>query len=164
METIGLLLLIIFSGIALGALFLLLDVFFPKRTLLAKETVESMPSRSFLLGLVNFLFVAAIFIVLFVLGDNIHEAFYFPALLILVVVAAGLIFGLSVIAQFVGERLFPNKEALQQKVWGTGLLIAACLTPFVGWVVFFPCVAIFGLGTLIGSWFPPKNRDQPETN
>jgi len=163
MESIGLLLLILFSGGALIALFLILDVFFPNRIRLAKQAIDTLPARSFLLGLVNLLFAAALFFVLFVLGENLHEAFFFPGLLILIVVAVGLIFGLSVIAQFVGERLFPEREALHQKAWGSGLLIAACLTPFVGWGVFLPFVAIFGLGTLIGSWFPPKIKEQIET-
>lgn len=162
METIGLLLLIILSGFTLIALFLLLDVFFPKRINLAKQTSEEFRSRSFFLGLVNIIFVAALFSVFFVLGENLHEAFFFPGLLILAALAAGLIFGLSVVAQYVGERIFSDQESLQQKTWGAGVLILACLTPFVGWFVFFPGVAIFGLGTLIGSWFPPKIRDQAE--
>lgn len=167
METIGLFLLIILSGIALTALFLLLDVFFPKRIRLAQESAETFPRRSFLLGLVNFFFMAALIIAFIALGDSmiylgaiISEVFYFPALLIIFILAIGIIFGLSVTAQIVGKRLFPDLAPIKQKAWGTGMLILACLTPFVGWFAFLPFVALFGLGSLIGSWFPPKVKEK----
>lgn len=160
METIGQLLFILISGIALIALFLILDVFFPRRIKLAKQASENSSGRSFMLGLVNFIFAGAVFGALFVLGENLHEAFFFPGLLIAAILAAGIIFGLSAITHFVGERLFSDEDQMKQKIWGAGVLILACLTPFIGWFIFFPLVAIFGLGALIGSWFPPKLKTQ----
>lgn len=158
MEIIGQLLFILLSGMALIALFLLLDVFFPRRINLAKQTSENSSGRSFMLGLVNFIFAFAVFGVFFVLGENLHEAFFFPGLLIAATLAAGIILGLSALSQFIGERLFSDEDQIKQKTWGAGVLILACLTPFVGWFVFFPLVAIYGLGALIGSWFPRKLR------
>ncbi len=170
MESLGLLLVIILSGGALTTLFLLLDVFFPKRIRLAKQAAEAMPRRSFLIGLVNFLFLAALVIALIALGDSmiargavIQEVIHLPALLIIVILAIGIIFGLCVMTQVVGESLFPDLTPLKQKSWGAGLLILACLTPFVGWFGLLPFVGLLGLGSLIGSWFPPKVKQPPES-
>ncbi len=171
METFGLLLLAVLSGFALTALFLLLDVFFPKRIELAKQSVTTIPRRSFLIGLVNFLFLAALVITLISLGDSAitrgavyQEVFNLPALVIMIVLAIGIILGLCTMTQFVGESLFPDLIPLKQKTWGAGLLILACLTPFVGWFGFLPFAGILGLGALIGSWFPPRVKAQPEAS
>ncbi len=162
METFSLLLIAIFGAGTLIAFFLLMDVFFSRKIQQIQHVAEQITGRSFLLGLVNFLFFGAICLALISLSDRTGLGFIaIPALLIAFVLVLGLLLGLSAITQLVGERVFPEFETLKQKTWGAGLLILACLAPFVGWFGFLPFVALLGLGALIGTWFPRRRKEQP---
>ena len=163
METFGLVLIVLLGAISLIAFCLLMDVFFSRKLGQIQKIAEQMTGRSLLLGLVNFLFFGAICVALLSLSENIGLWFLsIPALLIALILAVGLILGLSAITHLVGERLFPELEPLKQKTYGSGVLILACLAPFVGWFGFLPFVLLLGLGALIGGWFPRKRVNQPE--
>ncbi len=161
METFGLIIMVVLGAISLIAFFLLLDVFFAPWIERIHQAAEQMTWRSFLLGLVNFLFFGAISVALLSLDDSPGWNFLaIPGLLIAIVVVIGLLFGLTAITQLVGVRLFPQQEALKQKFGGAGVLILACLAPFVGWFGLLPFVALVGLGALIGDWFPRQKKEQ----
>ncbi len=163
METFSLILLVILGVVTLIALFLLMGVFFSRKIEHIQQVAEQTIGRSFLLGLVNFLFFGAICLALISLTDSTGIGIIaIPAVLIVLALSVGLLLGLSAITQLVGERLFPEYAPLKQKTWGAGLLILACLAPFVGWFGFLPFVALVGLGALIGSWFPRKSKNQPK--
>jgi len=163
METFSLILIVILGATTLIAFFLLMDVFFSRKIGRIQQVAEQMTGRSFLLGLVNFLFLGVICVALISVSENFGLRFLaIPALLIALILAVGLLLGLSAITQLVGERLFPEHEPLKQKTWGAGLLILGCLAPFVGWFGFLPFVALLSLGALIGDWFPRKGKEQPE--
>ncbi|MBC8497322.1 MAG: hypothetical protein ISS57_06035 [Anaerolineales bacterium] len=163
METFSLILIVILGATTLIAFFLLMDVFFSRKIGRIQQVAEQMTGRSFLLGLVNFLFLGVICVALISVSENFGLRFLaIPTLLIALILAVGLLLGLSAITQLVGERLFPEHELLKQKTWGAGLLILGCLAPFVGWFGFLPFVALLGLGALIGDWFPRKGKEQPE--
>jgi hypothetical protein len=166
METFGLVIITILGAVTLVAFFVLMDVFFSRKILHIRQVTEQATGRSFLLGLVNFVFFGAICVALLTVSERTGLGFIaIPAFLIAFVVAIGLLLGLSAMTQLVGERLFPDHAPLQQKTWGAGSLILACLAPFVGWFGLLPFVALLGLGALIGSWFPPKtpkSNEQPE--
>ncbi len=164
METFSLLLIAMLSGAALIALFLCLDIFFPQRIARTLQVAETSQGRSFLLGLVNFLFFGAIAVALIALGENYGIRFIaIPAVVIAIILAAGLTLGLAAVAQLVGGRLFPERTHLQRNAWGGGVLILACLTPYVGWFGLFPFAALLGLGALIGGWRHSTKQDQLET-
>ncbi|MBC8505435.1 MAG: hypothetical protein ISR58_01200 [Anaerolineales bacterium] len=159
METFSLIIIVILGAITLTAFFLLMDVFFSRKIEQIQQVADQMTGRSFLLGLVNFLFFGAICVALMSLSENFGLWFLsIPALLIILVLVVGLLLGLSAITQLVGERVFPEFDPLKQKIWGASLLILACLAPFVGWFGFLPFVALLGLGALIGGWFPRRRK------
>jgi hypothetical protein len=165
MEMINLLLLSLLSGLTLVALFLVIGVFFPKRFDFTRRAVQGSPGRSFWLGLVNFLFFGALAVAFFALGDNFGvNLLGLPGLLILVVLAVGITFGLSAAALIVGEQVFPHRDPLQRKLYGGGLLVLACLTPFLGWFGLFPYAGLLGLGAFIEGWFRQRAEAQPETS
>jgi hypothetical protein len=162
METFGLVIITILGAVTLIAFFVLMDVFFSQIITRIRQVSEQAAGRSFLLGLVNFLFFGAICVALLTVSERTGLGIIaIPAFLIAFVVAIGLLLGLSAITQLVGERLFPNYAPLQQKSLGAGSLILACLAPFVGWFGLLPFVALLGLGALIGGWLPPKT---PKSN
>jgi hypothetical protein len=163
MQTLSLIFVVILGGITLIAFFLLLDVFFPRKIADIRQVADQMTGRSFLLGLVNFIFFGAICLALISLSEHVGRGLIaVPALLIAFVLAVSLLLGLSAMTQLVGERVFPDHDPLRQKTYGAGLLILACLAPFVGWFGLLPYVALLGLGALIAGWFPPRTKDQPK--
>ena len=163
-QIIELVLVVSFVSITSVALMAVLVALFPKWIRNGRQVADRMPGRSLLLGLVNLSFLAAVFVAFSGLAGSLSLNFlYLPALGVLVLGVVGGSFALVITAELVAERLFPSRTALD-RTWRGGLaVVLACMTPFVGWFVFFPFVAIFGLGTLIGSWFPPKTKEQPAT-
>ncbi len=63
--------------------------------------------------------------------------------------AAGLTLGLAAMSSLVGERLVPQRGPISQAVIGAAAIVLAGLTPFLGWFLFFPYIALVGLGGLV---------------
>jgi len=162
-QGLGLLILTLLSSLCLAALFVVLSVFFPRRVEITQQIAESMPARSFLLGLVNFLFFGALVVVFIALNENLGtELFQYPALVIMVALSAAQTFGLAGVVQLVGARLTPEGSPLRRTIWGAAALILACLTPFVGWFGMLPYAGLLGLGAFIIGYFHREGASTAE--
>ena len=131
-------------SLTLVALFVAMGALFPKQIFDVKSRSSSMPGRSFLLGLINVIFVSVIVAALFpqLLG-----------LILFAVLVIGLAFGLAGMAPLIGERLLPESGAVRQASWGAAIMVVASLTPFIGWFFLFPYLSFRGLGAFILSLF-----------
>ena len=95
-QVFPILILIIISGMCLVALFLTLNAFFGRILERAKAVATERASRSFLIGLVNGLFLAAAGLAILAVGQNVGGAVLFVlAFLIGLVLLLGVIFGIT---------------------------------------------------------------------
>jgi len=108
-----------------------------------------MPGRSFLVGLINVVFLSVIIAALSGGGDFPQ----FVALLLFAILAIGLVFGLAGIGPLIGERLLPESSSVRQAGWGAAIMVVASLTPFIGWFLLFPYLSFRGLGAFLLSLF-----------
>jgi hypothetical protein len=159
MEYLGAIILIILSTITTIAFFLAVSVLFPNRVDLSQQAANEMPGRSFVLGLINTLFFAALIFGLIALADGTGAQFlYLPALLLLAIYIIGLTFGLTALVQLVGGRLQPDASFPRQRILGALVLILGCWTPFIGWFGLFIYLSLFGFGGFVLSYFrQPKS-------
>ena len=148
-----LLVIIVLLLVGLSAYFLVLNALFAPRLTKTRMVAQSMPARSFGIGLVNFLFFAVIAIVLLSVAENagpfIKGVLSIPALVILAFLAIVLSFGLAGMSNLIGERIFPDLPSWKQTLWGTVCLSLACMLPFVGWFLLLPYVGLIGFGAVI---------------
>ncbi|OGO13990.1 MAG: hypothetical protein A2Z66_02960 [Chloroflexi bacterium RBG_13_66_10] len=153
-QGIGMILLAVLGVICLVALFLVLGVLFPAAVERTRKSAETSLGRSFLLGLVNFVFVVAIGMGLGALGQNLGFEFLgvIVALLAIALIVV-LTFGLAGVVEVVGERLVPDRGRVRQTGWGTAALALGCLTPYVGWFGLLPFVALTGIGAFVMGWY-----------
>ncbi len=153
-EALGILLIVSGGALTLTALFAVTNALFPQRCAQTRLAAESMPGRAFLIGLVNALFLAALVLGFIALSEATGwDIFVIPAVAILAVLTVGVAFGLTGVTQLIGDRLFPERGALQRAAWGTLSLYFASLTPFVGWFGVLGYTALLGLGAFILSFF-----------
>jgi hypothetical protein len=155
-------LLIVVALACLLAFFSVLGVFFPRRIAQTQSIARQSPERALLVGLVNVIFFLALILGIGRIGAGLSfsEAII---LLILVILAVGLSFGLAGVVQLVGERLFPDSRPLVRTGWGTISVGLACAVPYVGWYGLFVFVSLLGLGSFILSFFR-KNEPEPKIN
>ena len=143
--------------IGLAAYFLVLNALFTQRITKAVSNVQSMPARSFGIGLVNFLFFFVIAAVLLSVAENagpfIRGILTIPALIILAFLTIVLSLGLVGMSSLIGERIFPDFSGWKQIFWGTVCLSLACALPFVGWFLLLPYVGFVGIGAVIVGFF-----------
>ena len=161
-DIVRLILVIVLLTIGLVAYFLVVNALFPQRVAKAKSIIQSMPARSFGIGLVNFVFFAVIALVLFSVAENmgpfIRGVLVIPAIVILAFLAIVLSLGLAGMATLIGERMFPDFSLWKQTLWGTVCLSLACALPFVGWFLLLPCVSFAGIGAVILGFFQRNNK------
>jgi hypothetical protein len=152
-DIIRLLVILILLLSGLSAYFLVWNALFSGRVTRTASIAQSMPGRSFGIGLVNFLFFFAIAVILFSLAENagpfVRGVLTLPALSILGLLAIALSFGLTAMATLTGGRIFPESEVWRQTLWGSVLLALACALPFVGWFLLLPYVGFIGIGAWI---------------
>jgi hypothetical protein len=140
--------------VSLAAYFLAANVLFPTRVGKTKAIIQSMPGRSFGVGLVNFSFFSVIAIVLLSISDRIDTEFIkgvmmLPALIIIGFILIMLSFGLAGMVNHAGERIIPQAPLWKQTMVGTLCLSLACVLPFAGWFLLFPYVGFMGIGAFI---------------
>ena len=148
-EALALLILAPLLTVTLVALFVVMGALFPRQIAAVKSTGSEMPGRSFLLGMINVLFLSVIAAALSGGGDLPQLL----ALLLFAVLVVGLAFGLAGLAPLIGERLLPESSGIRQAAWGSAIMVAASLTPFIGWFLLFPYLTFRGLGAIILSFF-----------
>ena len=156
-DIIRLLLVVILLTIGLAAYFLVVSALFPQRIAKTKSMIQSVPARSFGIGVVNFVFFAVIAVVLFSMAENtgpfIKVLLTIPATIILACLGIVLSMGLAGMANSIDERIFPDLSMWKQTLWGTVCLSLACALPFVGWFLLFPYVGFAGIGAVILGYF-----------
>lgn len=148
---------ILLLAVTVSAYFLALGALFSNRVEKTQGALQQMTGRSFLLGLVNFLFFGIIALILLSVADNtdgfIKAVLTTPALVITAFLAVLLSAGLAGVANVLGVRLFPDHTSWQQTVWGSAILTFACALPFVGWFLLLPYVGLTGIGATILGFF-----------
>jgi hypothetical protein len=141
-------------SVSLAAFCVVVAALFPHRVTRTHTLAGSMPGRAFLVGLVNFLFFAALALGFMALGEwSRVELFNLPALLFAGILGVGLSFGLAGVVRLVGARLVPEPLGVRQTVWGALALGWACGLPFLGWFGLLPYTGLLGLGAFIISLF-----------
>lgn len=156
-DILRLLTIILLLTISLAAYFLIIRALFPNRMAKTQRIINQMTGRSFLVGLVNFLFFGVIAIVLFSISDKtagaIKAILTIPAFLITALLSVLLSFGLAGMVNVMGERILPEHSSLKKSIWGTAILAFACALPFVGWFLLFPYTGLVGFGAVILGFF-----------
>jgi sorbitol-specific phosphotransferase system component IIBC len=160
-RILGLLVLVILLLISMVAFLSVFGLFFNRRVERTKENAQTGLWRSFLVGLINFIFFAAVALALFALGNRlgVKHIFGLLGLMVLLPLAIGLVFGLAGMVRLVGDKFAPESASeLLRTVWGTLMLTLACGLPFVGWFGLLPFVGLVGLGALILSLFSRESK------
>ena len=161
MDLIRLSVALLYGSLALVALFLVLVGLFPGAAARTQAMAEAMPGRSFVVGLVNLIFGAAVIVALLALAQWTHiQVLGLPALAVLGIWAAAVIFGLSGLVQLLGARLLPSRPGPRRTIAATLALGWACTVPFVGWFGVLPLAAAWGLGAFILTFFTQPARPQ----
>lgn len=151
---------LIVGSILVTPFILSVGALFPRRVARTHALAESMPGRSLVIGVINVLFLGGLAVAFSALADSVgNELPRLPAVLIIAVVFIALTFGLTAVAQLVGERLQPSKDRLQQTIWGALTLSLGSALPFIGWFALLPYAGCLGLGAFILSFFV---REQPK--
>jgi hypothetical protein len=143
---------------SLVALLSLLRVVFPDQVGSARAAATEMPGRSFGLGAVNLLFISVMIAAFSALGEGRAVVFQLLGLIVFGLLVVALAFGLAAMSVLIGERLLPDASHARQTAWGAATLVLASLTPFLGWFVLFPYLAIQGLGGFLIGLFRRSPR------
>jgi hypothetical protein len=152
--------------IALAAYFLVLGALFANRIMKTQRVINQMPGRALGVGFVNFLFFGVILIVLFTITDGnanrvssaIRIILLIPTLSLAALLSAVLSLGLAGMANILGERIFPELNALKRSIYGSVVLSFACALPFVGWFLLLPYAGLLGFGAFILGFFQRENN------
>jgi len=153
---------IVIGGVCLVALFSVVEALFPRSVDRTRRVADEAPRRALLVGLANFVFLGAVALGIGALGNRSSLAFLeLTTLLVFVLLMIGITFGLAGMVQVVGSRLFPERSKLQQTGWGAGVLVLACLVPYLGWFGLLPYLALTGLGAFILGWFSERSKGVP---
>ena len=166
MEILGLIVLVTFCSITLLASLEATLRLFPETVERARQHLENSLSRSLLLGVVNFIFLAVIVFLFVWLGEQLGEVlggvFSVLALLIIVGLTLLLILGLSALSNLVGQRMGEVKSPVVAYRHGGLLLILSGLAPYVGWFVFTPLILWTSFGASIQTIFRREKKSASE--
>ncbi|MBK9941388.1 MAG: hypothetical protein U0Z44_20380 [Kouleothrix sp.] len=133
-------------SVGLVALLVLCNALFAGIVERSKATVEHMPIRSFLVGLLNFAFFGLISAGLLG-GDGGAQMI---GLLIASVLLSFVALGLAATARLAGQRLRPaDMSPTRQVIAGAATLLLAASVPLVGWLVVPALAGLSGYGALI---------------
>jgi hypothetical protein len=154
------LLLFVLGVICVVSLFLVIDALFREVVEKTQRAVQDTPGRSFLIGLVNFLFFGLVGIGLDAFAQNIQvQVLRILPLIFFVVLVIGLVFGLVGMAALVAKRLFPEQIGWRRTASGASILTLACLTPYIGWFALLPYIGLRGLGGFVLACFTKNMPD-----
>jgi len=132
-------------GVGLVALLLVLAAVWPGFTTRTRANLESAPVKTFMIGLVNYVFLGAIALVMMNLGPGVVIGVALLGLLLL-----GTFLGLPAAASLVGARLHSLREGETTRwgeiVGGSVALYLAALVPFAGWFLLLPALCLWSFG------------------
>jgi len=134
--------------IALPALWLFAQGFWPQKVDRLRRVAARGLLKSFFLGLGPLILGTLLITFL----SKLPKAGALSVLVAGVLITWGLV-GAAGIAAVVGERLWPNTESWRQMKQGGLTLVCCALLPVVGWAVLLPLLAIVGWGIQVRSWF-----------
>jgi hypothetical protein len=158
-QLIGLLVAVPLLSATLVGLFIVMNALFTSWIARTCQAAETQAARSFLVGLVNLVFVGALISAVIALADNTGLDFVIVlAVLLAAALAIAATFGLAAMVQVIGARLMPGGQGLRPAIWGTVSLTLGCLTPYVGWFGLLPYVVIRGLGAFVLMLFGKHQR------
>jgi len=162
MEILGILLLVPLGGITIVAFFATLTLLLPAPIEKTCFNLENALGRSLLLGLVNFIFFAAL-VGLFgwlaqSTGTFLSGVFMFLIGVIMLGLAIFALLGLAAFAKILGERVGGGKTPFTSNLRGGTLLLLAGLAPYVGWFLFTPLVLWTGLGAAISAFVRKREK------
>jgi len=163
-DILRLFFIIVLLTIGLAAYFLVVEALFANRVTRTQRALNQMPGRSFWVGLVNFLFFGVILVILLALTDGnrvpdvLRVILYIPTFILVATMAVILSLGLSSMVNILGERIFPELNAIKRSVWGSVILSFACALPFVGWFLLLPYTGLTGFGAVILSFFQRETK------
>ena len=148
---------LVIVSLMVAAFFVVLSALFPGRIARVQAAAAAMPGRAIVVGLVNWIFFAAVVLALLALTQWTHvQLLAVPALAIAAVVALAAIFGLAGVVEMLGARLLVNTPGPRRTSLGALVLAWACALPYAGWFVLLPYVLALGLGAVILSLVAPR--------
>lgn len=149
-ESLGLILSTVALVISLSFFFAVMELLFPARLARIRDVAAAQPGRSLIVGAVNMLFFTSIALTIIAAADAVGvELLALPGLIIGLLLALALLFGLSAVVQMIGDRLGADRSRLSRSLLGGLSLTLASMLPFVGWFFLLPYVAFLGIGALI---------------
>ena len=108
-QPLRILFLLTFGNLGLLAYFTIFGALFPNRIARTKALADTMPGRSFLIGLVNFGFFGGLALGFIALSEFVGSEFLaLPAIILLGLIGAGASFGLAAVSQLLSERIWPE--------------------------------------------------------
>jgi hypothetical protein len=156
-EILTISLAVIVLTINLVPFFIVFGALFPARTAKTIEVAARLPGRSFVIGMVNFIFFLVLALALFSLSERVDGLLkvilMLPALAIAVILSIMLSLGLDSMAALVGERIAPTQPTWLRTLWGTLLLGLGSSVPLLGWFLLLPYAAWVGMGAFIIGFF-----------
>lgn len=160
-QLLGLLIAVPLLGATLVGLFAVMNALFTSWIARTSETAETQAARSFLVGLVNLIFGAALIAAIIALADGTGLDFLIVlAVMLAAVLVIAAAFGLAAMAQIIGARILPGGQGLRPLIGGTVALALGCLVPYVGWFGLLPYVVLRGLGAFVMVLFARPRKPQ----
>jgi hypothetical protein len=160
-QLLGLLIAVPLLGATLVGLFAVMNALFTSWIARTSEAAETQAARSFLVGLVNLIFGAALIAAIIALADGTGLDFLIVlAVMLAAVLVIAAAFGLAAMAQIIGARILPGGQGLRPLIGGTVALALGCLVPYVGWFGLLPYVVLRGLGAFVMVLFARPRKPQ----
>ncbi|HUH98954.1 MAG TPA: hypothetical protein VLZ89_16455 [Anaerolineales bacterium] len=151
----GLLFVIIFGGAGLLSILIVINLLSPGPVEETQRGLETSLGRSFLLGLINFLWVAVLDVLMIWLAQLANSLKVISGILVIVgglitlILAVLAFLGLASLANLLGHRMGGSNNEFGVTLRGGILLLLAGFTPFVGWFAFAPLMVLTALGAAI---------------
>lgn len=151
MNEPNLFILVVLIGFSIAAFFIVLEALFGDLVEGITRSVEGKPGKAFWVGLVNTVFLIAIALGMIRLAEIsvFGIVLAVPGFVVGIFIAAGMVFGLTGMVRLITGRVFPGNEGWQSSASGAGVLILACLVPYIGWFGLFPYLCLRGFGAFI---------------
>jgi len=146
-----LLILVVLIGFCLAAFFITLEALFGELVEGITRSAEEKPGKAFWVGLVNTVFLGAIAVGLISTGEysTFGLVLAVPGFAVGIFVTAGIVFGIAGMVRLIAGLVFPGKEGWKLQASGAGVVILACLVPYIGWFGLFPYLGLRGFGAFI---------------
>ena len=158
-EILGVIILAVGSGATLAILLTVLTYLLPGHVQRAQIILETSAKRAFVIGLVNFMFFGLIA----AFGAERSGPLGLIAGLIALALLGLSAIGLTAVNQLLRQRIY-DSHTVNATLKTAVLLIAAGLTPIIGWFILTPLTIMTGLGAIIITLFRSPKKDPATDN